>query len=224
VADINKRKKVESYILTLMKKIDPSKYNFGMYSKLFEGMNDKEFDSYMVSLREKETSLFMISPNMKPRLKMNEIVELAKEYGVELFQRIFLIDPNTKRKYLTNKKYMILDLPVRRVKQYLFGKLSLPESDSHINALTGQVIPPDKGSALANIEVQILASKNLDKSLLEMVKVRGGDTKAYSQFKHQLEEEGRTSLAETPMDSRPRSVITTGIYLNAMMFEHNLSG
>ena len=117
---------------------------------------------------------------------------------------------------------MIIKLPIRRLAQYLFHKISLPEGDNHINPTSGQVIAPDKGSALSAIETQILASKGLNMSVLEMIKIRGGDNNAYISMKHAIEETGSTSMSEIPMKGQARSVTTVQCYFHSLGLDSNI--
>jgi hypothetical protein len=219
----SKRKKVESYIYSLMNKLDSSKNTTNIYKNLFKMMSDKQFQSFMEGIRDGDIRLIVILPNMKNDLKMNDIERIAEEYKVQIFDSL-LFTSSTGRKYTTNKKYLILNLPVRRVKQYLFNKISLPESDERVNVLTGQVMPPDKGSKITDIETKILANKDLDTTILELIKLRGGDTKAYQEMKRLIEDNGTVSWDELSLDSTTKSVVVAGMYLNSLMLEHNLGG
>lgn len=218
-----KRKKVEEYILDLMDEF--SKFggnNAERYRRLFKAMNDDEFDRYMHELKAGNTQLSVIMPNNDSHITTNAVVELANRRGVKIFQRVNMYDPSTNRKYLSKFPMMVVVIPVRRLAQYLFHKISLPEGDSHLNPVTGQVIPPDKGAALSMIETQILASKGLETSIVELLKVRAGDMSAYRTMKYTIEDQGDVSVTDIPMTGRPRSVITMNCYLHALGIAGNL--
>lgn len=220
---MNKRDKVEAYVIKLMKQVDQyGGNNAERYMELFADMNNAKFDLFMQNLKDGNTQLYVVLPNMSDDMNVDEAMELAKKRKVEIFSRIYFRDISTGRKYLTKYKFLVVKLPVRRLSQYLFHKISLPEGDRHINPVSGQVIRPDKGAALSSIEVQILASKGLESSIIELVKTRGGDTNAYNALKYQLEEEGVSSLAELPMENKPRSVTTTSLFLRSLGLSNNL--
>ena len=192
------------------------------YTKLFESMSDKTFHSYMESIRDKKIQLDVIIPNGTDKLTTNNLVDLAKRRNVQLFSRVFMYDPHTNRKYLTKYPMMVITVPIRRLSQYLFHKISLPDSDTHINPITGQVFSPDKGAALSAIETHVLASKNLSTSIVELIKLRAGDLNAYRTMKYTIEENGRVSLDEIPMTNQPRSVVTARNYFHGMMIDITL--
>lgn len=220
---MNKRTRVEEYIFALMDDFDKfGGTNRARYTKLFASMNNKAFDEYMQLMRLGKTRLTVILPNDISKLTTNAAIELAKKRNVQLFSKIYLHDTHSRRKYLTKYPMMVVTLPVRRLGQYLFHKISLPDSDSHVNPITGQVIPPDKGASLSAIETQILASKGLDTSIVELIKVRAGDMTAYKAMKHTIEDQGEIQMTDLPLTGRPRSVITAQKYLHGMMIDSTL--
>lgn len=217
-----KRKKVEDFILKHINGLDPSGMNAKRYESMFSSWSDDEFESYMTGIRDGIHKLVLYVPNLKLNLKMANIFKVAHDLDLELFERVRLWDSTTKRYYLTPEKYPILMLPVRRLKQFLMDKISVPESDTKIDSFTGQVVKPDKGSSISSVEMQTILSKGLKTSVLELIRVRGGDIEAYASFKSQLEETGRASLNEVPEDSRARSSVILSTYFLAMHINNNL--
>ena len=222
---ISKRDKVEKYILGVMDDIgeliknDDNKLR---YQKLFKGMSDAEFNEFMIALKDNKTQISVILPNHITKFTTNDAMAFAKKRNVKIFSRVRFCDPHTGREYLTKYEMMILTLPVRRLSQYLFHKISLPDGDSHTNPVTGQVIPPDKGAALSAIETSVLASKGLTTSIVELLRIRAGDMAAYRAMKYTIEENGKVSLKDIPMTGRPRSSITVSRYLNALGISSNI--
>jgi hypothetical protein len=218
----DKRKKAEARILDVIDKLDPSKYNGDRYRKLFKLMTDDDFTRYMQDIRDKKRKLAFYVPNMKIHIRMEDILAVAKELGVKFFERLRLWDNVTKRYYLTPQEYLVLKLPVRRLKQYLESKMSIPESDSHLDLFSGQVIKPDKGSSISLVELQTMLSKNLDNPITELSNLRGGNTPGYAAMKGQLEENGLANISSIDTNSRVRSVVVTNAYFTAMALQSNL--
>ncbi len=218
----SRRQRVEQYIIEMMQNFDAfGGVNVSHWKQFFSSLSDDDFDNFMQALRDKKTRLNVVLPNASSTITVNAVVDLAKKYDVNLFSRVYLHDMHTGRKYLTKYPMMILKLPVRRLSQYLFHKISLPDGDRHINPVTGQVIPPDKGAALSSIETQILASKGLEVSILELIKIRSGDMNSYNALKFNIEENGSATMADLPLQGRPRSTITAGRFLHGMMISSN---
>jgi hypothetical protein len=102
------------------------------------------------------------------------------------------------------------------------SKISVPNSDTKIDAFSGQVVKPDKGSSISSVEMQTILSKGLKVSIAELIRVRGGDISAYSHFRGQLEETGYASLNSIDNDSRARSSVILGTYFRAAHIDNNI--
>ena len=98
-----KRKQTQEYIIANMKKADPSGKNAERYTKLFASMSDKDFHEYMLRLKNKQDVLVVYSANMVDKIDLRNLLTLAKELGVELFERIRLWDEPTQSYYLSPK-------------------------------------------------------------------------------------------------------------------------
>lgn len=218
-----KRKKVQDFVLKIISTQDPSMYNTKVYKEFFEKMSDQEFDVWMKTLRDNPHSkMKLLVPPFKVVLDMEACFKTAKLLGVEMLERLRLWDSVNKRYCLTPEKYFILKLPVRRLKQYLLDGLSVPDSDKRLNPLTDQVVKPDKGSAISYPQAQMIAEKGLEKTLHELITIRGGDLEAYSKMKSEIEETGTSDTSVMEGTSGVKSVQTLRSLLNAMHLETNL--
>lgn len=215
-----KRQKVEAYVLKYFKKMDPNG-DVKRYKEMFAKMDDKQFHDWMVAFRDKKAKLTFFTPNLKVVLNIADLRDTAKELGIKLFERIVMTDKVTGLRYLTNQEYLIVRLPVRRTRQFLMHKLSVPESDKRLDALTGQVTKPDKASSISFVEAQFLHGRGLDKTILEFMKIRGGDIHAYAQFKQQLEETGTGSMDSLDDNTVARSAVTLSTILKGMLLDNN---
>lgn len=218
-----KRKKVQDHILKHVSVLDPSGFNAQRYQKLFSNLNDKDFDLFIQHLRDKKMSLPLFVPNMQVILKMENIIKCAKMLGVKLFERLRLTDSVTGKTYLTPHEYMIIRIPVRRARQFLLHKLSVPDSDKRVDMFTGQVVKPDRASAISQVEAQLLYARGLKKTLVELVKVRGGDLNAYMGMKQQIEETGQGSLGNLETGTIARSAKILSVLLKSMHIDNNFA-
>jgi hypothetical protein len=209
-----------------------------LLKKVFEPLEGKDgpnFKRYMNKIKTEEglnkfykdiksgkDNVNIIMPNMKSSARMNDIVQVAKSIDVPISTHLYLTDQITGKKYKTNHKYVVIKTPVRRVKQFVDDKISLPEGDNKIDLLSGQVVKPDKGSSISLIEAQVIKGKGLDKSLYELLKIRGGDINAYSEFTSRILETGATEVENIGQDSVPRSSVVASTYLKAAHLDNNL--
>lgn len=217
-----KRKATEALILKTISTLDPSGSNTKRYQNQFDAWSDIQFHSFMVGIKEGKIKLTLYVPNMKLNLKPVNIFKAAHDLKLKLFERLRLWDSTTQRYYLTPQEYPVLMLPVRRLKQFLMSKISVPSSDTKIDAFSGQVVKPDKGSSISSVEMQTILSKGLKVSISELIRVRGGDLPAYATFRAQLEETGAVSLNSIGSDSRARSSVILGTYFRAAHIDNNI--
>ena len=218
----SKRDKFESSVYELMDSFDPTGKNSEYYKKLFSKMSATDFDNYVKALRDGKTQLSVQLPNSISKITLDDVIKIAEKYKTPIFSKVKYHDIHTERLYTTKYPMLILDMPIRRLSQYLHHKISLPEGDSRINPISGQVISPDKGATLSMVETQVLVSKGLDTSILELIKMRAGDLSAYRSIKHTIEESGEVSLKDVPLTGQPRSAISVKKFLRGMMIDTNL--
>lgn len=148
---------------------------------------------------------------------------VAEKIGHPLFERLWLTDPQTGTVYLTPHKYLVMDLLVRRQAQMLVKKSSIPENTRHVDELTGQVTGKSKGSKISFPELQAQLSQGLEQTLIEEIKVRGGDRVAQVEFDRQLIEEGQASLEEvTAGGGVTKATSNVAILLRGMKLDTNL--
>ena len=218
-----KRAKMEAAALKTIGRMDPSGYNTNYYkTQIFGKMSDHMFADWIESIRRGESVIFMYCPNMKVNLKPKDILAAADEIGLPMFEQVKLWDSATGRYYTTPQKYLILRVPVRRLKQYLMDKISIPDSDRRINPTTGQVTKPDKGSSLSMVQAQTLDSKGFTNCLIELTNARGGDPRAYAGMVASLKETGSVSLSELDLSEGVRSQQTAKATFQSLHFETNL--
>ncbi len=218
-----KRIKVQNFIYKHMSILDPSEENTKRYKTFFENMTDEQFDQYMIKLREGKEQIYINMPNLKSNIKINDIFRTSDSLGLDIFERIYLTDTATGNVYLTPERYMILELPVRRVRQYLQHKLSVPDSDKKIDLLSGQVIKPDKAASISLVEMQTLAARDLFYTITEIAKYRGGDIHAYAELRRQLEENGSAQITMEDTGSKARSTVILDVLLSGMHLDSNIA-
>ena len=196
--------------------------NYERYKALFKSMNDAQFETYMKELRAGKRKLTFLAPNMKVVLKLENLMKAAENIGAELFTRLTFKDPATGITYTPDDKHMVLELPIRRTRQYLHHGTSVADSDTRIEAMTGQVTKPDQASKFSFPEMQLLYGRGMNKTIIEFMKIRGGDINAYANFKQQLEETGNFSQESLDPTTITRSVKVASLILKCMFLDNNL--
>jgi len=217
-----KKSKIINKIVQIMDTLDPTGDNGKRYRDMLEPMSIQEFTRFMNLLKEQKYQLNIVMPNMVKTFKMNDIFQAAKIADYKIMHQLWLPDPVSGRKFLTNEKYMVLQIPIRRAQQEVDKKLSVPQSDVHIDALTGQVTGPDKACSISTVEMRALHTRGLSKVLEEFVRVRGGDLNAYGDFKRQLEETGEVAIDQLDPSTRSRASVIAGVLFRSVLLENNI--
>lgn len=221
------------FILKYIGKLNPAdKENVELIKSQLESMSDEAFESYMTLLRkpkEGETvqgrqTLNYYAPNLsKNKLSIERNLKIAEELGHDFFEQLWITDPQTNETYLTPNKHLVMDLPVRRQAQIHEKKASIPMHSKSMDELSGQVTGESKGSKLSFPELQAQVSQELDMTILEEIKIRGGDQKAYQEFEKRILETGSCSQADLlSMGTRAKSTDTTSALLKGMHLGNNL--
>lgn len=217
------RKAAEKVILEWVGKIDPSGKNVDSYKAMFSKMSDTQFDDYMKAIEDGKDYVSVIVDNLNGSVvSTDNNLKVAKEMGHDFFHRIWVTDPATGTVYLTNEKYLVVDLPVRRQIQTLVNKISIPEDNKHIDDLTDQPTGVSKGSSLSLPEILVLYAQGHDRAIEELIKFRGGDLTAMNAMDRQILETGGTSLdAIASHGTRPTSTTTLATLLKGMHLDNN---
>ena len=216
---IKATKQIAEYLFQIL----PSKESVTLTINMLNKKTDEEFEAYLKDLQSGKETLPLIAPNnVGPQLSVERNLAIAKKIGHPFFERIWLNDRDGNR-YLSTDKYLIIDLPVKRMAQLVSKKISIPEDDKTIDDLTGQPTGKSKGAKVSYPEVQILTALGLTKTLTEFVKYRGGDEKGYRAMNLSIENTGGVSQAAIePYSGGVTSTKMLGVYLTGMHLSNTL--
>lgn len=202
----------------------PGSPNAAVYRARLEKLSDAEFDKYIDQLESGEQTVTLVAPNLADyKLDLTRNIELGKQLGHEFFERLWLTDPVTGMEYLTPKRYLVVDLPLRRQQQMLREKISIPLNSRHVDEMTGQPTGDSQGASLTFPELQVLYSQGFRAPILELIKFRGGDNKARQAMERLLTDTGGASIdaiMQTP--TRVKSTETLSTLLTSMHLKNNL--
>ena len=219
------RREAEDFILSAIDQITGTKSNRELYRKAFDKMNDKEFAEFMKKGANKEISLQIIVPNgdKKSKLSVENNLNIAKKMKIDFFQHLTIGPTKNVPKIKTTNKYMVINLPYRRVTQSLSKKIGIPKNNHSVDLLTGQVTGDSKGSKITYPELQILTGLGLESILVEFTKLRGGDRGAQMALESQIENYGSGSIKNTlPFSTGVKSKKTLKAYLRGMHLKSTL--
>ena len=185
-----KRQKIEEHLFKFIKNISAD-FNEALYKARFAEMSDSEFTEFMNDLNNKKINLSLVQPTgIKNTVTVEKNFKVAKMMNVEIVDNLIY---KTDTPYMVNVPTVMLRLPVKRTVQILSSKIGVPKDNKTIDATTGQATGASKGSRITLPELQLLDSMGLEQSLVELMKVRGGDLGAYRAYSASLENHGQAS-------------------------------
>lgn len=218
------RKAATDMILRYIDKILPGSPNTEFYRTSLAAMSDKQFGDFINRLDSGEETLTINVPNLgKYKLDLQRNLAIAKELGHEFFEHLLLTDPTTGQLYQTPVKYLVIDLPLRRQVQLLESKSTIPENNKHIDELSGQSTGPSKGSKISFPELQVLFAQGLDSTITELIKFRGGDSKAFNAMNRSIIDTGTVNLEYlSQFGTKVKSVTTLSVLLKTIHLDNTL--
>lgn len=213
-----------NYVTSMMDKILPGAVCIATFRQDLEALSDEDFDTYIDDLEAGRQNLHLVIPNGgKDQISIERNFEVAKEVGVEFFQNLYITDPITGTVYKTPKKYLVVDLVVRRQAQLLVKKQSIPEDNLHVDQLTDQPTGASKGAKISFPELQIIGAQGGDAALHEFISIRAGNRKAYNLLRRTISDTGtvrQAFLAKT--GTRAKAIDVMGVLLNGMHLHNNI--
>lgn len=212
------RKKAEEFIFRVLKEIEPTGYNVKAYAQVFAEMSDKTFDTYMRGLRDKTMFLVMFKPMYEAKgITIENNFKVAEKYGLKFYERLIYTGNKNEPDHMTATESLVGFLPYRRQSQTLVKKISVPANNKTIDQLTYQPTGASKGSKISYPELQVLIGMKLDKSIEELIQIRGGDRGGFAAYNAMIMRYGRANLkALEPHKTGVESTRTLRIYMAAM--------
>ena len=218
------RQAATEWLVNLVGKMVPDSPNAARTKKELDSLTDEEFEALMVDYENgKDWPSVIVPIGASYDVDTQRNLAIGEEIGVKFFERIWSTDQSTGLEVLSNMPALIMDEPARRQKQHLVDKSSIAKNNRHVDELTGQPTGDSKGSAITNPQALILRSRGLDVALIEFMKVRGGDQKAFNYSNRAIWERGDVTLSEIErLGSRPKSVETLRAFWTGQHLENNL--
>ncbi len=205
--------------------IDLSGRSTGFFKESVENMTPEEFEAWIIKLENEQDYVSVIMQfNDNKSITYENNIKVAKKRGVPIFQRHWYVDPSTGQEVLCPVVRPVYMLPVRRQIETIEYKISYSSSNMKIDANTGQVIGDDQASRISYPELMVVYSKELNYSLIEFMKYRGGDVKGRVEFNNLLRNTGDVSMDNLlRTKTTVKSSETLQVYFLAMHWQTNIT-
>lgn len=216
---LGNRKAAEALVLSSIEDIITGSPNTQLYIDLFAKMTDEDFDQWIKDLDSGEKHIALIVPEFsKPGLSVERNLDVAEKWGYNFFERVWLDPQNGSPSFLSNDKYLIIHLPLKRQAQFLQKKITIPEDNRSIDTLTGQPTGKSKGAKISWPELQILGSLGgFDNTIYEFFNLRGGDLQGFNAMNNMIQNTGGVSTtAISALGTKVKAVETLSTLLTSM--------
>lgn len=218
------RKAAEAVCLKRMRELDASGINLQIYEDMFKNMTDDQFHTFMEGLISGSNPLNVTIPNYgKVKITVDNNKKMLDDLGYELYQHVYVTDPITGQEFLTPRKYMVMEANICRQVQTLDHKISVAKNNKSVDERTGQATGSSKSGQCSGPEFNVLKSRGLNNTIIELIKFRGGDNTSMRLLDNAIIKTGHGAMAAVPGQSEraPKTVQTMSAYLTGMMFVNN---
>lgn len=189
------RKKAEAFIFQFLRDIEPTGYNVEKYKEIFAKMSDKQFDTWMKGMRDKTQYMVLFKPMYEAKgITIENNFKVAQKYGLNFYERLIFSGNKNEPDHMTATEALVVDLPYRRQSQTLVKKISVPANNKTIDQLTYQPTGASKGSKISYPELQVLIGMRLDKTIEELIQIRGGDRGGFAAYNAMVMRYGKVNL------------------------------
>lgn len=218
------RELAQKLALDILNSISKDNISVQRYQELWSKMSDKEFDDFISELESGKRHFTLTVPNFADNsITVENNIKVAEKLGFSFWEKLVIGPSLDMPQYITPIEYMVVALPVKRQSQLLTKKLSVPENNKVVNILTGQATSSSQASKVSLDEVRILTQMNMNNSIVELYKFRGGDTGGWAAMNAMFNRYGIARLKDLmPYATGVESSHTLKSYFFAMHLKNNL--
>ena len=204
------REELTKEILSFFDDLDPSGANTERMRKVLSSFKtDEEFYEFMKDFFEDTRKNWQVA--YKPydnNVNMEFIESVAKKHGIPIYEIVYMpyLSPDPSDPVGTVHPVMVLDYPIKRLKQMVYKKSHTSTSATKRSSETGQVINEDKTARLTSPEVYSLIVQNQYSAAKEFFSLRSDNLKAQNDAQRIIIRDGELSLKD--IDTSPANSVT----------------
>ena len=211
------RKELETYLYDLLDDMDPSGRNTARMRGFLQPMADKEFLKFFDQFFDDPDKYIPVAyePYNNP-VTMDFAHAVAKKRGIPVCERVFrpYLNGNIEDPPGTLHPIMVIDIPVKRLKQMAYSKNHVSTSASKKDPVTGQVTGSDKTARVTDVETYSLLVQGQYNVAQENFGPMADDTEAHYEMLRTIQRDGEVSLRDLPNDPTNKVTLCT---VNAYM-------
>lgn len=217
------RSEIETYIYDLLDDMDPSGKNTERMRNFLKPMDDQKFLRFMDEFLDNDQKLLPVAYEAYNNpVDMNFIHAVAKKRNVPIYERIYrpYENGNVEDPPGTVHPVMVLDVPVKRLKQMAQSKNHASTAGDKRDPRTGQVTGEDRTARVTDVEAFSLLSMGQYHAAQEYFGPMADDSEAYYEMLRSIQRDGEVELKDLP--NNPESKVTLNT-VNAFMLGSGLA-
>lgn len=206
------RTDIERDVYEFIDDMDPSGKNTERMRQLFMGMDDKAFYKYMDTFFDDPDRMFEVAyePYNNP-VNVPFIERIAKAHNIPLYEIVYkpYLTGDTENPPASVHPILVMDLPIKRLKQMVMSKSHTSISNTKRDARTGQVTGDDKTARVTDVEAFSLIVQELYACAQEYYGPMSDDSAATFEMTRLIQRDGEVSLADLPNDPVNKTTMNT---------------
>lgn len=211
------RKEIETDILGLVDDMDPSGKNTERMRAFFSTMDDHAFYTFFDEFFDNTDKNIPIAYDAYNNpVSMGFAHKIAKKRGVPIYERVYrpYLNGNIDDPPGTVHPIMVLDVPVKRLKQMAFSKNHTSTAAAKRDPRTGQVTGEDRTARVTDVEAFSLIVQGQYSAAQEFYGPMADDTEAHYEMLRSIQRDGEVELRDLPNDPINKVTMNT---INAFM-------
>ena len=193
------RTQIEADIYEMLDDADPSGANTERMRELFKPMNDKQFYQYMERFFTDDSRNYTVSykPYDNP-VNIKFITKLLEKHGIPLYEYVYkpFLNGDKEDPPRTVHKQMVIDVPVKRLKQMVQVKNHAAVNPTKIDPMTGQTTGHDKVVRITQPELYSLIAQNQYNAAKEAYGPLADNIKAQYEMERMIQRDGEVDLEQ----------------------------
>lgn len=220
------RKEIENDIYEMLDDADPSGANSNRMREFFKPMSDQQFYMYMDQFYADPDQNYTVSykPYDNP-VTVEFIEKIMAKHGIPLYEYVYkpFLTGDTEDPPRTTHKQMVVDVPVKRLKQMVQIKNHVAVNPNKVDPRTGQMSGHDRVARVTQPELYSLIAQNQYNAAREYFGPMADDLKAQREMERRILRDGEVSLKD--LDVEPTDMVslnTIAYYLYGGCIRTNL--
>lgn len=211
------RKDIETDIYELLDDMDPSGKNTKRMRDFLSAKTDQEFFEFIDEFFDNPDKLMPVgyeAYNNPVNLKFCH--DVAKNHNVPIYEYVYraYLNGDTDNPPGTVNKIMVLDLPVKRLKQMAQSKNHVSTASAKRDPRTGQVTGEDKTARITDVEGYSLLASGQYYAAQEYYGPMADDSAAHMEMLRRIQRDGEVELKDLPNDPLDKVTLNT---INALL-------